>query len=97
MKFEDAVARISQDIFSGKDKAGIYPIKVIQGSGLRCVDVGEFRIVEQNPNTTTRFAAAAERGFRITWVLKRKMYTGQGTVNGRFFPNMHKVDFTETT
>ena len=97
MKFEEAIVKISNDIFSDKNMAGPYPIKVLQGSGLKCVDVKGYRIIQQNPNTTTRFADAANRGFRITWVLKGKMYTGQGTVNGRFFSNMHTVDFINYT
>ena len=78
---------IAEGIFSDKDIIEIegesYKVKVFTKSGLKYVDVGEYRIVEQNPKKSSKWAQMARDGKQILWVFRGRSYYAR-VVDGQF-------------
>jgi hypothetical protein len=78
---------ITEGIFSNKDMIKIenksYKVKIFAKSGLRYVDVEGYRIIEQNPNKSSKWAKMAKEGKKIVWIFKGGKYYAR-VVDGHF-------------
>ncbi|MFX0140095.1 MAG: hypothetical protein ACFFDN_41015 [Candidatus Hodarchaeota archaeon] len=78
---------VVEGIFSGKDIIEIenksYKVKVFTKSGLRYVDLEGYRIIEQNPNKSSKWAKMAREGKKIAWIFKGREYYAK-VVDGHF-------------
>jgi hypothetical protein len=74
-------------LFNNQDSLVIkgtkYDIGRFPRSGLRYVDIGKYRFVEQNPNKKSVWAQMARQGDQILWVFKDNEYYAR-IVNGEF-------------
>ena len=65
-------AYVAEGIFSGENTIEIenesYKINTFAKSGLKYVDIDEFRFVEQNPNKSSKWAKMAREGKKIVWI-----------------------------
>jgi len=64
---------------------GGHKTKSFAGGKVRGMDVGNWRFVEQNPNTKSRWAERARNGEKIMWVIHKptNKYAAR-VVEGRF-------------
>ena len=60
-----------------------YNINVFPKSGLKYVDIDEFRFVEQNPNKNSNWAKMARAGKKIVWIFKHQSYYAR-VIDGKF-------------
>ena len=78
---------IAEGIFSAKNTIQIegesYKVKIFTKSGLRYVDVGEYRLVEQNPQKSSKWAKMAREGKKIVWIFKGRKYVAR-VIDGKF-------------
>lgn len=96
LKIEDlskVAVKVAEGIFSGKNSIEIdnksYKVQVFAKSGLRYVDIGYYRIVEQNPKKSSKWAKMAKAGKKIVWVFKGRKYYAR-VVDGHFTLLGHK-------
>jgi hypothetical protein len=79
--------QVFNSLFEGKEGVKIgdqnYPIKAYSPSGVRHVDISDYRFLEQNPKKNSHWAEKARNGDRIMWILKDWEYIGQ-VHNGKF-------------
>lgn len=54
---------------------GAFEIKDWAGGNCRGVDIGEYRFVTQNPTKNSKWAAVAQRGGQVTWMIHRETNT----------------------
>jgi hypothetical protein len=88
---QDEIKEISKKVYSAlfsdvksvsfKEKQ--YNIARFSRSGLRHVDIGRYRFVEQNPNKHSVWAQKARQGDQILWIFKENDYYAR-IVNGEF-------------
>lgn len=88
--FEDLKSislKIFKALFKDKDQIIIddktYPIEKYSPSGIKHVDIENYRFMEQNPKKNSHWADKARNGHKIMWVLKDWEYIGQ-VHNGKY-------------
>lgn len=73
--------KIFKKMFSNADQVEIdgdsYSINTYSPSGVKHVDIGKYRFIEQNPKKDSHWAKKAQRGDEIMWILKDWDYIGQ--------------------
>ncbi len=78
---------VAEGIFSDKKTFEIedkkYTVNILLKSGLRYVDLGGFRFIEQNPDKSSKWAQMAREGKQIIWVFKGGTYYAR-VVEGKF-------------
>lgn len=78
---KDNALKIFDAMFTNKDQVELedesYEIQVYSPSGVKHVDIGEYRFIEQNPKKDSHWAHKAQKGHQIMWILKDWDYIGQ--------------------
>lgn len=84
--------KIFKALFAGNEEVIVdgesYPIKSYSPSGVKHVDISNFRFLEQNPTKNSHWAEKARNGHKILWILKDWEYIGQ--VHNGTFKNFRK-------
>lgn len=74
-------------MFEGEKQVAIngkkYPIEKYSKSGVKHVDILNYRFIEQNPEKDSHWAEKARNGQNIMWILKDWDYIGQ-VYEGKF-------------
>ncbi len=72
--------KIYNAIFQGEKDVEIdeiqYPIKKFS-SGIKYVDLYEYRFIEQNKNKKSEWGKKAREGHKIMWIIKGRRYLSQ--------------------
>ncbi|MFC2168456.1 hypothetical protein ACFLRW_05665 [Acidobacteriota bacterium] len=70
--------KIYTAIFSNKTSLDIdnmnHPIKIFKSSGVRYVDLLDYRFIEQNRNKPSQWGQKAREGSNIMWIIKDRRY-----------------------
>ncbi|MGV9171078.1 MAG: hypothetical protein ACOC44_11740 [Promethearchaeia archaeon] len=87
MNLKETALKIFEAMFNEKDDVPIdnraYKIQVYHASGVKHVDIGDYRFIEQNPNKDSHWANKAQHGHEIMRILKDWDYIGQ-VHNGKY-------------
>jgi hypothetical protein len=72
--------KVFKALFEGKEEVKVngqsYPIKTYSPSGVKHVDISNYRYLEQNPTKNSHWAEKARKGHKIMWILKDWEYIG---------------------
>lgn len=80
-ELEKLALRVYRAMFEGRKSVEVdgdkYSVSRTSKTGLRVVYAGEVRFIEQNPEKASHWAAMAQEGHRIMWVIKDGKYIAQ--------------------
>jgi hypothetical protein len=85
--------RVYQNLFKEKSLGFLYRDKFIRTNffgGVKSITIGDYLFIEQNPRTGSIWAARANAGAKIMWIIKRsnRKYVGRVDKFG-----VHKFEF----